>query len=157
MTLAREIKKVPFEKDGLYGNPHQGFVGNIYTYQQRGLGVYHEPIVELASQYIPGRVVDLTGMPVETLYKPIQQGHAVWVITNSQFSSLSPSHFHTWRVKGKKIKITYYEHSVLLTGYSKKYIYLNDPLYSTKNRRVLRKNFEKSWVQMGSQAVTYLP
>ena len=112
MTLAREIKKVPFKKDGLYGNPHQGFVGNIYTYKQLGLGVYHEPIVELASQYIPGRVVDLTGMPVQTIYKPIEQGHAVWVITNSQFTSLPASHFHTWRIKRERIKITYYEHSV---------------------------------------------
>jgi hypothetical protein len=30
MTLAREILKVPFKKDGLHGGPHQGFFGYIY-------------------------------------------------------------------------------------------------------------------------------
>jgi len=48
------------------------------------------------------------------------------------------------------------EHSVLLTGYDKDYIYFNDPLTGEKNKKAPLKDFEESWVQMGSQAITYL-
>jgi uncharacterized protein YvpB len=54
LTLAREVKKVPFMKDGYHGNPYDGFVGNMYTYSEPGLGVYHGPIVELAERYLSG-------------------------------------------------------------------------------------------------------
>ncbi|MDA6082859.1 C39 family peptidase, partial [Escherichia coli] len=31
MTLAKEVRKVPFKLNGLHGNPYDGFVGNMYT------------------------------------------------------------------------------------------------------------------------------
>lgn len=31
MQLASEIHRVPFEQNGVRGNPYEGFVGNIYT------------------------------------------------------------------------------------------------------------------------------
>lgn len=47
LTLADEISKVPYLSDGIYGNPHQGFVGNMYTYNEPGLGVYHDVLKTL--------------------------------------------------------------------------------------------------------------
>ncbi len=44
MKLASEIYRVPFEENGLHGNPYEGFVGNIYTKSEPGYGVYHQPI-----------------------------------------------------------------------------------------------------------------
>jgi uncharacterized protein YvpB len=44
MTLAQEINKVPYQEEGFYGNPSEGFVGNMYTYNEQGLSVYNQPI-----------------------------------------------------------------------------------------------------------------
>ena len=61
MKLANEIKKVDFMKDGVRGNPNEGFVGNIYTFSESGYGVYHGPLFQLAKQYLPNKAVNLTG------------------------------------------------------------------------------------------------
>ncbi len=157
MTLAKQIKKVPFKQNGLHGNPYDGFVGNMYTYSLPGYGVYNGPIAELAEDYLPGRIVNLTGLAPSYIYKMIDKGSTVWVITNSRFRALPASQFQTWNTSTGKVSITYREHSVLVTGYDSQYVYINDPLYKTKNRAVSRKNFEASWVQMGRQAISYYP
>ncbi|WP_264739743.1 hypothetical protein [Cytobacillus firmus] len=51
MTLAKDVRKVPVKQNGLHGNPYGGFVGNMYTYSQPGLGVYLGPIYDLSSKY----------------------------------------------------------------------------------------------------------
>ena len=43
-------------------------------------------------------------------------------------------------------------HSVVITGYDKDHVYLNNP-YGEKNQKVDREQFEDSWKQMGSQAI----
>jgi len=91
------------------------------------------------------------------LYQFIDRGSPVWVIANTKFQKLPSSEFHIWNTKSGKIAITYREHSVLITGYDERYIYVNDPLYYRKNRAVSRKNFEAAWGQMGKQAISYLP
>lgn len=58
MTLAREVKKDPTpykEKNGkiYFGNPHDGFVGDMYNFNNPGLGVYHGPIRELERNICP--------------------------------------------------------------------------------------------------------
>jgi uncharacterized protein YvpB len=157
MQLAKEVAKIPFKQNGLYGNPYQGFVGNMYTFTQPGLGVYHGPIEALAKKYLSNRVLNLTGSNIAYVYKMINKGIPVWVITNSKFKKLSSSEFRTWNTKQGKLAITYREHSVLITGYDSKNVYINDPLYSKKNRSVNRANFEASWIQMGKQAISYFP
>lgn len=157
MTLAEEITKVPFMENGLRGNPYEGFVGNIYTFDEHGLGVYHGPIVDLAERYLPGRIVDLTGRDVSAIYRSIDQGQPVWVIINSWYNELPESEFVIWETNIGELKITYREHSSVVTGYDDQYVYVNDPYYNVKNLRVSRDGFEAAWKQMGSQAVTYKP
>lgn len=155
MTLAAEIVKVPFLSNGVRGNPNDGFVGNIYTFSEHGYGVYHGPIANLAEQYLPGRIKDLSGLSIESVYEALQAGSPVLVITNSTFRTLAESEFHTWQTASGPIRITYREHSVVVTGYDKDYIYMNDPLAEQAGTKVSRAEFEAAWVQMGSQAVTY--
>ncbi|AST07852.1 peptidase C39 [Anoxybacillus flavithermus] len=160
MTLAKQIKKNPtpyriHNGKVFYGHPNEGFVGDMYTIKKPGYGVYHKPIKELAEIYLPNQIVDLTGQSFEEIYKYLSEGTPVWVITNTTFRILPPSEFIEWQTPQGPIKITYREHSVLITGYDEKYIYFNDPLTGTKNKKAPKSEFIQAWIQMGKQAITY--
>ncbi len=156
MQLASEIHRVPFKQDGLHGNPYEGFVGNIYTKAELGYGVYNQPIFNLAEKYVPEKVINLTGRDVQDLYKVISSGSPVWVIINTTFKPLAESSFETWNTSSGKVKITYYEHSVVVIGYDQNFVYVNDPLANNPRKAVPRAEFEKAWEQMGKQAITIL-
>ncbi|WP_043332437.1 C39 family peptidase [Bacillus cereus] len=156
MQLASEIHRVPFKQDGLHGNPYEGFVGNIYTKAEPGYGVYNQPIFNLAEKYVPEKVINLTGRDVQDLYKVISSGSPVWVIINTTFKPLAESSFETWNTSSGKVKITYYEHSVVVIGYDQNFVYVNDPLANNPRKAVPRAEFEKAWEQMGKQAITIL-
>ena len=156
MTLAEQIKKVPFDENGLKGNPNDGFVGSMYTFDEPGLGVYHGPIFELAEQYLPNRIVDLTGSNFEEIIVRLKDGKPIWVIANTWYSYVPETYWFTWKTSSGDIQITYQEHSVVLTGFDKTYVYFNDPLAVAKDRKVLKKEFEKAYNQMGKQAITYI-
>ncbi len=160
MELAEKVKKHPAKReirDGkiYYGDPHNGFIGDMYSFETPGLGVYHAPIMELAEAYLPGQMVNLTGQTFEELKIPLSDGRPVWVIINTEYRKLEDSYFQTWHTESGEIQITRKEHSVLITGYDKDFVYFNDPLTGKKNKKASIKDFEKSWVQMGSQAITF--
>jgi uncharacterized protein YvpB len=161
MTLAKEIKKDPTpykKKNGkiYYGHPNVGFVGDIYTFDKMGYGVYHKPIKELADNYLPGKVIDLTGCHWEDILYFLNQGSPVWVISNGSFKELPDSYFQEWHTPNGKIRITMKEHSVLVKGYDKDYVYINNPLKDKPNQKVSMKDFYASWKQMGRQAISYV-
>ena len=154
MTLAQEIHKVPFrDKNYVRGNPYDGFVGDIYTFNKSGYGVYHGPVAQLAEKYLPGKIKDISGQAFDTIYRMIDSGSPVWVITNSTFAPLPESEFTIWDTNTGKVKITYREHSVLVVGYDTHSIYINDPLANSPYQAVPKQAFEQAWVQMGSQAI----
>ncbi|MFD1706774.1 C39 family peptidase [Siminovitchia sediminis] len=160
MELAEKVKKdsSPYVvKDGkvYFGNPHHGFVGDMYNFDNPGLGVYHGPIMELGETYLSGRMVNLTGESFEELKVPLSDGRPVWVIINAEYRELPDSYFEVWETASGPVKITKKEHSVLITGYDQNYVYFNDPLTGKKNKKAPINDFKKSWVQMGSQALTY--
>ncbi len=156
MKLANEIKKVDFMKDGVRGNPNEGFVGNIYTFSESGYGVYHGPLFQLAKKYLPNKAVDLTGKSIEELYKSVTSGQPVVMITNATFAPLDEDEFTTWETNSGDVSITYNEHCVVLVGYDKEFVYIRDPLSDSLDVKVPRESFEKAWVQMGSQAISYV-
>ncbi|MFC8575389.1 C39 family peptidase, partial [Heyndrickxia sporothermodurans] len=160
MTLAKQIKKDPTPRKIInnniyYGHPNDGFVGDIYTYSKPGLGVYVQPIIELANKYLPGKIINLTKSSFDELKIPLSNGQPIWVIINTQYKKLPDSYFTTWHTKKGAIRITSKEHSVLITGYDKNFIYFNDPLTGKKNKKAPINDFKEAWVQMGSQAITY--
>lgn len=154
ITLAKQIHKLPF-RDANYvrSNPYDGFVGDIYTFSKSGYGVYHGPVAKLAEEYLPGKINDVTGQTIESVYSLIDSGSPVWVITNSTFAPLPESEFTVWDTNTGKVKITYSEHSVLIVGYDGQSVYINDPLADSGYKTVPRIAFEQAWVQMGSQAI----
>ncbi|MGE7884378.1 C39 family peptidase [Bacillus sp. NPDC094077] len=156
IELANEIKKVDFIDDGVRGNPNEGFVGNIYTFSESGYGVYHEPLFQLAKKYLPNKAVDLTGKSIEEIYKSVKAGQPVVMITNATYAPLDEDEFTTWETNSGDVSITYNEHCVVLVGYDKESVYIRDPLNDSLDVNVPRENFEQAWIQMGSQAVSYV-
>jgi uncharacterized protein YvpB len=162
LTLAKEVKKNPADyrlANGkiYFGDPNEGFVGNMYTYTEPGLGVYHKPIAVLAEKYLPGKIQDLTGADFLELKVHLSDGRPVWVITNTEYEKLDESFFQTWYTPSGAVSVTTKEHSVLVTGYDQNYVYFNDPLMGEKNKKAPMQDFLEAWVQMGRQAITYLP
>ncbi|MGL6173197.1 MAG: C39 family peptidase [Cellulosilyticaceae bacterium] len=162
MRLAEEIKKdnTPYYKgnDGkiFYGNPYEGFVGDIYDINKKGYGVYHGPVASLARQYAGGKIVDLTGAEFIDVLKLVEQGYPVWVVINGAFKSLEEDAFEIWHTPTGLVKITKRMHAVVITGYDKDYIYINDPLYQKPNRKLNKREFKLAWEQMGNQAIIIL-
>ncbi|MDL4842575.1 C39 family peptidase [Aquibacillus rhizosphaerae] len=158
MELAEQVKKdtTPYKKteSGIYfGNPSKGFVGDMYSFSKPGLGVYHEPIADLAKKYLGERVVDFSGGSFYEILNHINQDRPVWVITNSTYKKLEDKFFETWQTDDGPIRITMKEHSVLVTGYDDEFIYFNDPI-KAETRKAPIENFKEAWVQMGKQAIT---
>ncbi|WP_058486407.1 C39 family peptidase [Defluviitalea phaphyphila] len=161
MELAKKIKKdtTPMtKKDGktYYGNPNDGFVGDMYSLENPGYGVYSGPIVELMEEYMPNKTIDLTGCEFEDLFQFVSRGKPVWVITNTTYKKLDEDKFEIWITPTGPVEITYKLHSVVITGYDEQYVYFNDPYYSQKNIKALKEDFKEAWNQMGRQAVSYI-
>lgn len=153
MELAENIAYEPFKENGLMGNMNQGFVGNIETFQESGLGVYVGPIINLATQYIDkSKIINITGQSTDELYHAIDAGSPVWILTNAWFSYLPEEQFRTWQTTEGSMRVTYRQHCVVLTHYDKANVYINDPLQSEKNIAINRTEFEEAWIQMGRQA-----
>ncbi|PEK97749.1 hypothetical protein COL24_28980 [Bacillus toyonensis] len=158
LELAKNIKYVPFQNNGLMGNMNEGFVGDMYDIAMPGLGVHIKPILELAKLYTSENcIIDLTGSNPENLYTAIDKEHPVWILTNASFRKLPDYEFRTWKTNTGEMQVTYRQHSVLLTGYTEQYVYINDPLDTEKNKRIDKKDFEEAWVQLGRQALTIIP
>ncbi|MEH7083984.1 C39 family peptidase [Neobacillus drentensis] len=147
--LANKVKTVPLTySNGKKGNPNAGFVGDMAN--GPGLGVFNGPVLELAQKYVGDRAVNLTNHSFDEVLKEVGQGLPVWIITTSSFAPVSV--FQTWDTPQGKIDITFSEHSVVITGYDEKYIYINNP-YGEKNQKLNRASFIKAWEQMGKQAI----
>lgn len=159
MQLAKEVRKDPTPmtyRNGRvhFGNPAIGFVGDMYSFKNPGYGVYDKPVFHLAERYLPGQVVNMTGEAFDSVLNKIKADQPVWIITNVTFGVLEDSQFETWNTPEGEIKITYKEHSVLVTGFDENYIYFNDPLTSIKNSKANKKQFIAAWEQMGKQAIS---
>jgi uncharacterized protein YvpB len=155
MTLAEQIHKVPYMINGVYGSPYDGFVGDMYSFKTNGYGSYHGPIFNLAKQYLGDRVVDLTDQSFDVILNQIKHGKPVWIISNTHYSYLPDQYWYTWKTSNGDIKVTWSEHSVLITGFDANYIYFNDPLDGIKNRKAPKASFIAAWEQIGKQAVSY--
>ncbi|MED4041096.1 C39 family peptidase [Niallia taxi] len=159
MELAKKIErdKTPLStKNGKihWGDPNDGYIGDMYSYSKPGYGVYHKPIIELAEEYLPNKIDNLTGKQFEELKLYLSKDRPVWIITNTTYKKLPNSSFEEWETPNGKVKITYKEHSVLITGYDESFVYFNDPISGEKNKKEPLGPFIEAWKQMGSQALS---
>lgn len=164
LRLADEIDKdnTPYKVVNgniYYGDPSIGFIGSMTDVNKDGYGANHKPINKLLKKYVgEHKAIDLTGLEFDNLYYYLSENLPVWVITNVDLKKLPENQFYTWQTpKGTIVTATNKEHSVVITGYDKEYIYINDPLHNDPNRKINKKDFIEAWNQMGKQAVTYIP
>lgn len=158
MTLAEQMAKVPYSSGDFMGNPNLGFVGNMYNGDTNhpGLAVYHGPVADLARKYLGNRVLDLTGSSWDEIEEQIAGGHPVWVITSINFVPVADSQWVNWHTRQGDMKVSFQEHSVLLTGYDKEHVRFNDPLETSDGSQIAGKSeFVTAWEQFGRQAITY--
>lgn len=156
MKLAGEMKKVPFQAGRYMGNPNEGFVGNMYRGDRNhpGFAVYHGPVAELAEKYLGNRVHDFSGSSWTDVEKEISSGNPVWVITSIQFRPVPDSAWRNWHTEEGDIRITFQEHSVLVTGYDREHIFFNDPLADHEGSQSEKAAFIEAWEQFGNQAIS---
>ncbi len=140
-----------------FGNPHIGFVGDIFDNNQIGYGVYIEPLIELFKKYYPNNVANLTGSTVEELQVFISQGHPVIAIINETLSPVSNSDMVSWTLRNED---TFYgvpnPHAVVIVGYDEYNLYINDPLDKKGNTAISKEQFNKAYEQAGNQAMTFV-
>ncbi|WP_137597947.1 C39 family peptidase [Paucilactobacillus kaifaensis] len=149
--LAKAIKTVPLNySNGKHGNPNVGFVGSVDG-SSKGLGVYHKPMAKLTKKYTSS-VEDISGSNFQKVIEKVSSGHPVWIITTASFSKVN--NMKTWQTPQGKVKVTFSQHSVVITGYDKtrKIVYINNP-YGTKNQAVAWNKFVAAYNQMGKQAI----
>jgi len=155
MTLASEVKKdpTPYSNSGgviHWGNPNVGFVGDI-TGKSIGFAVYHGPILDLALRY--HKAVNLTGQSFDQVLTHVAAGSPVWVITTFSFEFVPESQWQTVISPEGAYRMTFNEHSVVLTGFDAENVYINDPYANIKDRKLNRANFLAGWQQFGNQAI----
>lgn len=150
--LAEKIKKVPYQnEEGLYGDPNEGFVGDIIG-ETTGYGVYVEPIIELAEQFLSDQfqIINLTKKSFDEVLEQLALGTPIWCITTVPMTATDD--LEIWQTVNGEIEISWNIHSVVLTGFNQKQVFINDP-YGEKTA-VSIADFRGAWEQMGSQAMT---
>ncbi|QQE79314.1 C39 family peptidase [Alicyclobacillus sp. SO9] len=136
-----------------WGNPNVGFVGSVTKY---GYAIYHGPLTKLVNEVLPGRGLDLTGMSFKDLEKIVANGTPVEVWDTYNFAPTNS--WVTWQSPEGMVHATWDEHAVLLVGYNKEDVYVNNPLKGgLAAEKVPIGPFIKAWDQLGKQAITIAP
>lgn len=138
-----------------WGNPNVGFVGkvNVAGY---GYGIYNKPLTRFLNQLLPGRAVNLTGSSFHTLLQRVATtGIPVEVWTTTTLKRTKD--WVTWNSPKGVVRATPYEHAVLIVGFTKNSIYINNPLNGKAAQKVPKGPFIQAWHQLGKQAITVKP
>jgi len=132
----------------VWGDPDLGFVGRPDGGGVAGgFGVYPKPIAALALRH-RRKLRNLTGHASSALYAHLLHGHAVmaWV-------ALSSGPFSSWRSpQGRRIRVSFAEHTVALVGLSGQTLRVVNPL-SGQLERWSRHRFESMWAGLGHRAL----
>lgn len=135
-----------------WGNPAEGFVGDM-TGKTAGYAVFDVPMINLMNKKLPGRAVNLTNHPFEKIQEHVSAGYPVVVWTTGDYKL--PDQWEAWNHGQQTIKTPIDLHAVVLVGYDKNYVYLNDPLSGIKQAKAAKEQFISSWKGLNCRAVSY--
>ena len=159
MQLVSEVhhQDIPYRQKGdkiYFADPYYGFVGEISTFEEEGLGVYYPAVLELLERYLPDQSINLTGTNFDDLIPILDMGIPIWVMANAKYEMLEKDDFIVWiTTDNEEIEITKWMHAVLVIGHDVDSVYLADPL--GKRDKACRAGFIDAFNQMGKQAISY--
>jgi uncharacterized protein YvpB len=137
-----------------WGDPYTNFVGNVWgsDWTPTGYGVYYPVIVAIAHSHGLPHAYGGEGFAASTIYNALAAHHPVevWIETNWTRPWLG-----TWTAwDGRKIRYSYAEHAVILTGVSAGMVRVNDPLHGTQYW-VSKSLFQTVWRDFDDMAVIF--
>jgi uncharacterized protein YvpB len=137
-----------------WGDPYANFVGNVWgsDYTPTGYGVYYPVIVSIAHSHGMPNAYGGEGFAPATVYSALSSGHPVeiWIETNWTRPWMG-----TWTAwDGRKIRYSYVEHAVILSGVSATQVRVNDPLHGTQYW-ISKALFETVWRDFNNMAVIF--
>jgi uncharacterized protein YvpB len=142
---------MPRQPDNTWGDPNEGFVGNINGFMpNQGYGVYEQPIYNLALQYRQAKII--TSGVISDLIAAIDQKNPVIV-----WGVVGQGRDISWKtVAGYEIKAKMGEHTRVLIGYTgtsknPQKLILLDPIYGRLNMKMA--DFLKNWEALDKKAV----
>jgi len=137
-----------------WGDPYTNFVGNVNgsDWTPTGYGVYYPVILKMAQDIGLTNAYGGEGMSAATIYRALSTGHAVEVWIETNFTRPGVSTWTAW--DGRKIRYSYAEHAVTLSGVSPTQVRVNDPLHGTQYW-VSKATFETSWADFNNMAVVF--
>jgi uncharacterized protein YvpB len=127
------------------------FVGHVRDLYD-GYGIYHRPLLTLLDRVLPGQGVDLTGHPFTDILRYVAAGRPVEVWTTITFHPTNQ--WITWQSPEGPVRATLLEHAVLVVGYDRNQLFVNNPYNGEQAEPIALAPFLASWRQLGSQAIT---
>lgn len=146
------VKKTESGDITRWGNPDHGFVGDM-TGKHEGYAVYAGPLETLMNQYLHNRTVNLTRKPFDEVLAQIKKGKPVILWTTGNYKA--PDRWESWKHGNEEIHTPLDLHAVVLVGYDKEHLYINDPLTGKKAHKTNKDSFLESWNALGQQALSY--
>lgn len=137
-----------------WGDPYTNFVGNVWGSDTAptGYGVYYPVIVSVARTHGLPNAYGGEGFAPATVYSALSAGHPVEVWIETYWERPWLGVWTAW--DGRKIRYSYIEHAVILSGVSATQVRVNDPLHGTQYW-VSKSLFETVWRDFDNMAVIY--
>ena len=137
-----------------WGNPYTHFVGNVngVAATPTGYGVYYPVIVNLARSHGLPNTVGGEGYSAATIYAELRARHPVEVWVEYNWRSYQTGVWTAW--DGTRVRYSYGEHAVTLTGVSPTEVRVNDPGHGTQYW-ISKATFETYWRDFNNMAVIF--
>lgn len=151
--LANELNHVPLDlANGLKGNPHDGFVGNIKE-GEAAMGVGVEPLAKVAEKIVGQNYhVNVSKHSFEDLEQLVKKGKPVLVIATIDFEVPEKEDLWLWQTTSGTVQVSPLCHAAVITGIDEQFVYVNDP-YGYQHRKVDKEDFQNMYQKMGEQSL----
>lgn len=160
MELATNLKQSSIEYeviDGFvnYANMHYEFAGSQGDVNEPGLGVYIEPVKNLASQYSDKSPTNISGVSFEQLLTFVSNQQPVLIIIPNRYQAVADYSIQVWKTNSGYMEVTYQEHSVVVMGFDDNYVYYSDPSKGIIDKKSIE-SFKSAWESIGNQGLVIL-